>query len=185
MLSIAEIIASLKGAAALFLGRPQGLDALDRSVEGFWRSFQVILLLLPINALAVFSITRTGAVNTTFSEMFFGQLPIIALDWVAFPAILALAAKPLGIAAHYVSYVVARNWAAPIASSIMTVPLLLEGAGWVPPVGGSLLFLVGLIVILRYHYMIVRISLGTPVGFSVGLVAADLLLTLLFSSLLS
>jgi len=182
MLSVAEIRRSLRGVWLLFFGRAEGLAALDRSVEGFWRSFAVIVLLLPLTAISVLAVTR-GDPDRAFTDLLFQQLPLMALDWVTFPIVLALAAKPLGVAAHYVTYVVARNWAAPITGAILTVPLVLEGAGWVPREGASFLSIVALILVLRYHYMILRIALKTPVSLSIGLVIADFCISLLLIGL--
>lgn len=183
MPDLSEISRSLRGAAALFLGRKDGLLALDRTVDGFWRSFWVILLLLPLNAITVLAMTRVGRASDTFGALFFAQLPILVLDWIAFPIALAFAAKPMGVSANYVSYVVARNWSAPIAAAILTIPFLLQGAGWVPMNGAALLSLVALVVVLRYHYVVVRLALGAAMPMAIGVVAGDLILTLLIIAL--
>lgn len=182
MLGLSEISQSLRGAVQLFLGRKQGLLAMDRSVDGFWRSFGVILLLLPINAVVVLAITRTNS-SETFGGLFFEQMPLLLLDWVGFPIVLALVAGPLGVSANYVSYVVARNWAAPVAAAILAIPYLLQGAGWIPVNGAALLSLVAIVVVLRYGYMVLRLALGTSMALSAGLVAADLALTLIVIAL--
>lgn len=178
-----EVTRSLGGAAALFLGRKEGLVALDRSLDGFWRSFLAILLVLPFDAITIFAIDRTSRGTPGFGPLFVQHLPAVLIDWIAFPILLAALARPLGISRRYASYVVARNWAAPIAMAILTVPYLLSGAGWVPPEGSALLMLIATLVVLRYHYVIVRIALGTPVGTSIGIVVTDLLLSLVIGML--
>ncbi|MEO1102843.1 MAG: hypothetical protein AAFW98_03775, partial [Pseudomonadota bacterium] len=140
--------------------------------------FLVILLILPINAVTVFSVMRAEN-EDSFAGLFVGQLGIVALDWVMFPLLLALAAGPLGVSANYVSYVVARNWAAPIAAAILAIPFVLQGAGWVPMTGAAILSLFALMIALRYHYLILRIALQATVPIAIGLIVADLLLTLL------
>ncbi|MEM7693629.1 MAG: hypothetical protein AAF318_04210 [Pseudomonadota bacterium] len=177
---LGEAIRSLSGAALLFVGRQEGLDRLDRTFRGFWRSFLAIGLLIPLNFVASAAVDAGGRGGRDFAD----QLPLIVLDWLLFPLILALVAEPLGIARRYVSYVVARNWAAPIAATLLTIPLILEGAGWVPALGGALLSVVALGLALRYHFMVVRLSLGVPVMFAIGLVAADFLLTIVLVSFL-
>jgi len=183
MLDLSEISRSLRGAAALFFGRKEGLQALDRTVDGFWRSFGAIILLLPLNAITVFALTRSGASSAGFTSLFLSQIPILVLDWVMFPIALAFAVRPLGLSANYVSYVVARNWAAPLMAAILTIPFLLQGAGWVSINVAALFSLAALLVVLRYHYMVVRIALGADVGIAIALVGADLLLTLFIMAL--
>ena len=183
MLGLSEIDRSLRGAAQLFLGRKEGLQALDRSVEGFWRSFAVIFILLPINAIVVLAIARTGS-RASFGSLFMEQLPLLFIDWFAFPIALALVAGPLGVSSRYVTYIVARNWAAPIAGAILAIPYLLQGAGWIPVNGAALLSLIAILIVLRYGYLVLRLALGTSAAISAGLVAADLGLTLLLIALI-
>ncbi|MCF3932260.1 hypothetical protein L1787_02370 [Acuticoccus sp. M5D2P5] len=185
MLTVSEIVRSLNGAWLLFLGRREGLDLLDRSAEGFWRSFAVILLLLPLNAVTILAVARSQGVDKPFNEMFLEGLPVLALDWVAFPIVLAFAAGMLGVKRTYTSYIVARNWMAPVAAAILAIPVILQGAGWIGPTTSILLSLISMGLVLRYHYLVVRLALETTVGLSIGLVVVDLLLTLVFVGLFS
>lgn len=182
MTATATISRSLTGAALIFRGRDAGLGYLDRSVDGFWRSFAVIFLVFPIHILTLYAVSRTEN-GEAFNAALRTSVPLLALDWVLFPAVLALAAKPLGVASHYVSYVVARNWAAPIAAAITMLPFILEGAGWIPPEGGALLSLIALGLVLRFHYMILRIALQAAVGMAIALVVVDLMLSLVLVGL--
>lgn len=183
MLTSAEIARSFRGVIALFMGKAEGLKLLDRSVDGFWRSFAVIVLLLPFSAVNVLAVIRLGGSGDNFSQLFFRQLPVLGLDWIAFPLAMAAAAKPLGVSANYVTFVVARNWAAPICAAVVTVPYLLQGAGWVPAEGAALLSLIAFLVVIWYDYVIIRLTLRAPVSITAGLVIADLLLSLLIFSL--
>ena len=57
---IAYVRENLAGAWQVMLGRPEGLDRLDTSLEGFWRSFGVIVLVAPFAAPVVRSATRAA-----------------------------------------------------------------------------------------------------------------------------
>ena len=46
---------NLTGAWQVMLGRPDGLSRLDTSLEGFWRSFAAVILVVPFAVLAVSS----------------------------------------------------------------------------------------------------------------------------------
>ena len=182
MTTTGEITRSLSGAALLFRGRDAGLAYLDRTVDGFWRSFAVIFLIIPIHILTLYAVSRTSG-GTPFGSAVRESLPLLALDWVLFPACLAAAAKPLGVSRNYVTYVVARNWAAPIAAAITLVPFMLQGAGWVTEEGGALLTLIALGIVLRFHYLIVRIGLQVTPALAIGLVAVDFMLSLVLVGL--
>jgi hypothetical protein len=179
MLTSREIVRSLTGVWLLFRGRSDGLLALDRTVDGFWRSFAVIVLLLPLNALTMFAISRIEGARESFASLFLSGLPVLVLDWIAFPAALALVARPLGIGRTYASYVVARNWAAPLIAAILMIPFVLQGAGWVETTAAVILSLAAVLVALRFHYVILRVALKTSAAVSVGLLVADFMLTMI------
>ena len=160
---------ALTGAFELFLGRREGLQRFDFSVEGFWRSFGAIFFMLPFFAISVAVEHRLRPEDVTVAgptdAMFIVSRGLdLILDWTAMPVLLAIFARRLGIARSYASYIVVRNW----ASVIMAAPQ-----------AGVALAIVG--VMLRYHYQIVGATLGKSVGFRVGLVAADLALSLVLS----
>ena len=46
---------NLAGAFEVMLGRPDGLDRLDTSVDGFWRSFGAVVLVVPFAFLSLLS----------------------------------------------------------------------------------------------------------------------------------
>lgn len=182
-MSAAEISRSLGASWEFFRGRPGGLALLDRTIEGFWRSFGVILLVLPINALTMFAVSRIDDTDQPVGSLFVDGLPILVLDWVAFPVLLAILARPLDVSQSYVSYVVARNWAAPLAAVMLMVPFVLEGAGWTGPATTAFLSIIALALVLRLHYVILRLALRAGVGLAIALLVGDVMLTLFIVAL--
>lgn len=189
---VGEMRRSLGGAWLLFRGRADGLSVLDRSAEGFFRSFGVIVLLLPLNAVLVIAEMRLlQASGDAPVEGFplgpFAAAKFLALgvDWIAFPVLLALFAGWLGVSRTFGDYVVARNWAAPIAMSLSAVPALLFAAGLIGQDLAVIVFLVALVLVLRYHFLIMRMALKVDVGLAIALVAADLVLSMLIAETFS
>ena len=174
----AEISRSLEGAWRLFRNRRDGLDLLDRSLDGFWRSFWALLLVLPIDAISLLALSRI-AVQPPLGEALLARVPTLAIDWVLFPILLALIAKPLGVTKTYVSYVVARNWAAPISWIIVTIPIVLQGAGFIDDQVAVVATIVALMVSVRYNYLILRIALGVTMEVAIALVVVDMVMSFL------
>lgn len=179
-----EIARSAGAAWAMFRGDPTGLRRLDLSVDGFWRSFAVFVLLLPALGVVIAAerlailehspyTAETFPAGAFLVSRFTGQI----LAWVAFPAVLALLARPLGFARVYVPLVVAVNWANLIAMVPITLPSLLYVLGLISGDAADLLALVALGVVLRYEFVVVRLATGAPVPFAVGLVALDYLVS--------
>lgn len=183
MLTRDEITRSLTGAWELFLDRPGAMRFFDMSVDGFWRSFAAVVLVVPSYAFAVLADQRMAAADPTLPLESGAGLVIhngigLLLDWIALPLILALLARPLGIARHYPEFVVARNWCAVIAAVPFGVIGLLIVAGVVGTDFGSLLMLAALVAVLRYNYVIARRSLEASVGFAIGIVVLDFVVSL-------
>ncbi|WP_349359381.1 hypothetical protein [Stappia sp.] len=182
MPSLAEIQRSTAAAWNLLLNRPGALAGFDTSFAGFWRSFSVILLLLPLVALASLSEARVlvsgeaADVAPLSLELFLTARAVaLGLDWVFVPLVLALIAGPLGVGAGYVAYVVVRNWSA-LVMALVTAPLFaLHLIGFLP--GGLLMLflLVATLVFVRYRYIATRVTLGCPPVVAGGVVVLEYL----------
>lgn len=185
MLTADEISRSTGGAWALFKGDPQGLRSFDVSIDGFWRSFGVIALLLPAIGILIasermFLMNQLPVNDVTFPSGAFvwSRLIGFAVGWVDYPIVLALLAVPLGIAKRYVPLVVALNWTSLIAAIPITLPHLLHVLGLAGDEMTSFLSLFALGAVLRYQYVVTRVATGAQIGFCVGLVALDFVLSL-------
>ena len=179
-----EIVRSLTGAWTLFLDRADAMRFFNVSIDGFWRSFYAILLILPAYLIVVvaerariFSEPATG-VGFDGGAFFINKILMIGLDWVTLPIILALVAGPLGVARTYVPYVVARNWAAVLATTPFGIIELFYLLGLIGSGVAGLIALVVLVIVIRYNYLIARRALGADIGLAVGLIIADLAISL-------
>ncbi len=184
MIERAEIQRSLGSAWAIFRGKPDAIRGFDISAEGFWRSFQVILLLFPaylVVALNDRQILLSDAVpDYTFNEGAFwlAEVFTIAVDWVAFPILLAAIAGFIGIKRDYAAFIVARNWATPIIILPSAAVSLLDLIGVFSPEFIAIPWLAALVFALRFSYLIVRAALHVRIDVAIGIVALDFLLSL-------
>jgi hypothetical protein len=183
MLSVEEISRSLAGAWELFLDRPGTMNRFDVSVDGFWRSFAAVLLVAPSYVFAVLADRHMAAgdplavAETGMSLLVHNGIGLL-LDWAALPLILALIARPLGIGRRYGAFVVARNWCAVLAAIPFGAIGLLLVLGVLGDELASVLMFVALIVVLRYNYVIARRSLDATLGFAIGIVVLDFVVSL-------
>lgn len=184
-----EIVRSLTGAWWLFLDRPGAMRLFDVSLDGFWRSFAAVFLLIPAYAL-----TATAEYQVILSDAFpddgfsnaafvFDKIFALGLDWIALPVILAILARPLAIGRTYAAFVVARNWCSVIAVLPFGLIGLLFASGVFGVDAANLLSLAALIVILRYNYLIARRALDAGIAFALGLVVLDLVVSLSIAAL--
>ncbi|WP_048648621.1 hypothetical protein [Nitratireductor soli] len=125
----AEIQQYFAGVWRLMMGRADGLKLLDLSADGFWNSFFAIAVAFPALIVGWVTIANEMAGGDVFSFRFslFVRLMLTDLaSWVLPYGILALAARPAGVADRFVHYVVANNWASALFSWMMLPPVLVR-----------------------------------------------------------
>lgn len=113
----------LLAAWRLMFGRSEAVRAFDLSADGFWNSFFAIFVALP--ALAVIWVTAANDLSQV-PDIAMGRvslfLRLAAADlgaWVLPVGLLAMAARPAGIADRFVHYVVATNWGTAVIAWMM------------------------------------------------------------------
>ena len=176
---------NLAGAWQVMLGRPEGLNRLDTSLEGFWRSFGAVILLVPFAALALMAQGPLGSgaeAEAVVEPLTASGLALegIALlcDWFAFPLVFAFIAPPFGLGSRYVPFIVARNWASVITGAMVALVPALQVLGLLPAALVPLMLLVAIAVALRFSYMIARLALAVPMSMALAVVALELLISL-------
>jgi len=186
MITRGEIVRSLTGAWQIFLDRQDAMRWFDISVEGFWRSFQAILLMAPLYLVATLAerqiIAEAAAAaavappdDTTF---FTAKVVAILIDWGALPLLLALGARPLAITQRYAAFVVARNWSMVLMAVPYAAIAVLYGIDLIGMTLANILSAAVVIVLLRYQFLVIRHGLHATTGFALALVVFDFLLSL-------
>ena len=185
MLTADEIRENLAGAWLVMNGDSDGLERMDTTIEGFWRSFGAIVLLIPIFALSVLG-DRQLATDLDLADKV-RPVPVEALillvEWMLFPALMALFARPAGYTSRYVPFIVARNWSSVVTSAFFAIPLLAYLGGIVSV---QMLFLFVYIILGAvgyFSYRIARTALQASPGLAAGIVAAEFGLSLMIDDL--
>ena len=190
MLSITDIRQNLAGAWALFRADANGMNLLDTSFRGFWLSFMAILLLVPVYALYLAGEQRFMAMTDEPLDVAFGTYLSVRsfsfiIDWIAFPVLMILLVGLLDRRSRYVPFVVAYNWGGVIVGLIIALPTVLFAAGMMPLGLLYVLTLIAMAVALRFLYIIARVALFADRLTAVGVVVADLALSLILAEAFS
>lgn len=191
MPSFAEIQRYFAGVWRMMMGRSEGLRLLDLSADGFWNSFFAILVAFPPMVVGWVAISNELAGIEIFTSRFslFTRLMLTDLaTWVLPYAILALAARPAGIADRFVHYVVANNWASALFAWVtlpaMLMRLLFPEAADLANLVTFLIFLATMV--LSWRLTNVAIGKGPAVATAVfgAMFAASLAILFTFEGLL-
>lgn len=172
MLSRTEIAHGVSGAWRLMWGDGGGLYMLDRTREGFWRSFRVALLVAPLQALC--SLIAYQRIDTVASDNLIILVEALRyiIEWTAFPVVLLEIARRTAWSQRYIGAVVAMNWA---NLPMMVLWTMTVAIGEVAPTWlGDGLSLVLTVMGVYWLTRILRGSLSTGVGQAIALALLNL-----------
>jgi hypothetical protein len=189
--SLEEIESYFVGSWHMMTGRRDGIDRLDISVDGFWRSFHAITVALPpllVNWVAYSLDLPEGPDEQGFrlnAVIVAGLGDILA--WIVPILVLAIAARRLGLARRFSVYVIASNWGGALLSWIALPPTL---ARFLWPEARDVALLLSVVVFgaeLVLSYRLAQVAWQRPHGFAlplfIALTAASLAVTFLFQNL--
>ena len=173
---------ALRGAVRLILGDRAGLAAMDTSIAGFWASFAAMAILAP--AVLVTVTMELAALGEAYpagtgpgtGAMVASAVLTYVLGWIAFPAMLAVLARPLGLGRVFVPWMVARNWTTVPASLPYVAVLALWGLGLLSrqALGGATLAALGFSLFCGWR--VARLAGGQAPMAAVGFTLLDFLL---------
>lgn len=191
MLTRSELSAGLGAASAVLAGRERPLAGLDLGFSGFWRSFAAPFMVLPLYLLHVMAEHRLILQNLPeggeIDETLFVVSRALAflVDVAAFPLLMAVLARPIGISRAYVPLIVIFNWTAPLIAVPLALPSILLGAGMVGPGMATMLLLAALLLTVTWRFRAAKAALGDAGALSGGIVAIDFLLSLVLGEAIS
>ena len=180
MLDNAYIARNLRGGLMVMLGRREALELLDISADGFWRSFQAIIIALPPLALSWFAYGHAlagGALSV--GDVVFRAALVDAASWFVPLIALAYAAIYLGFSDRYAHYVVASNWASALLPYLLLPSIIAE---WLAPQAKdviSFLSLAMFVASLVFVYRMTHVALNRPLPLTIAVFTAMLLFSLL------
>ncbi|MEM7225725.1 MAG: hypothetical protein AAF495_22295 [Pseudomonadota bacterium] len=171
-----EIAASIYGAWRLARRDPAGLDYFNRTLEGFWRSFFVAVLVAPGYALLIGLDWASHAPAASFGRAVLVTTIAYVITWVAFPVIMYHIAQAIDRQHRYISFIVAANWSWVIQMVLVLPVALLDSSGVLPTALASLLPFLVTALLLTYVWYIAVTALQVTGWVATGLVALDFFL---------
>jgi hypothetical protein len=185
-----ETVRSLLASIHLMLAdRERALSLFNLSEQGFWRSFMAIAVALPLYLLAVRlgipAVAETPAQKAVVGAVLFKASLLLLLEWLLWLVAAALLVRPLGLAAHYGRYVIIYNWSSPLILALQIIPALLYFTGLIGRDAAAFMFLFLLGVALYVRWQNARTGLKAPGLVAIGLVLADVLLSMVLHRLLA
>lgn len=176
MISKREVLLSLYGVWRLLLRDPKGIEWLDDSHEGFWKSFFCAVLVLPGYVLLLAFSPISYYEDAGIVRIFMVEGSAYVIGWAAWPLLVSYAAPAIDREEKFIRYIVAYNWSAAIQIGIYVAILLLRFSGVVPEGMLGLISFASLIILLWYQWFIVKIGLDIAGSLPIAFVGAEFLL---------
>ena len=181
MPTILEFVYVLRGLGRLVQFDVGGLGYFDRSIEGFWRSFRVALLIAPLYAILIpFDLERIQP-TAGWQHIMITEILAYVVSWLLYPLVAYEICRLIGREAEYPGYIVVYNWSTIL---IVMANLLV----WLPTAMGiteadtsNHLSLIVYVLFLIYLWFIARVALRIDPFSAIGLAFTSCVLTILLS----
>ncbi|MCR9137319.1 MAG: hypothetical protein NXI27_15085 [Alphaproteobacteria bacterium] len=159
----AQVRGYLTGIVEMARGEAQGLNKLDLSTGGFWRSFWALLYSLPAYLFFWFADRRSYLIDNPDAEAGAAYLARAALsDLIGIAASLgaiALLAKPLNMTDRFAQWVISANWLSLPVSYLSALVVMLTINLALPDGMTFLTMMILLVAVLVISYRVYKVAL--------------------------
>lgn len=182
---LTHISRSLKGAWELIKLNPRGMDYFDKSADGFWKSFWVLIIGTPILLLWSY-LTYDIAVEKEKTGVIWANIAAFYLMLPLFAVLMVFYTKFININKYYSQMIIAYNWLSLLTLYIVMVLELVMWTGIVSEQAGlTITMAMRLYFNLFVIWFMFKHSLKISSMLAVGVVIFEFLTTLSVFSLLS
>ena len=182
MISFAELKRSIFGAWLLARFDQNGLLFFENSVGAFWRSYWAALLAAPayVTLVIIRAQDSTHAVGALSAITI--QTSSYIIGWFAMPFVMLYVCRIIDKEDQFLKYFIVYNWATLLQVSLIFFIAILAKLGVFSPVLNGFLTFIAIMGVLVYKGFIARIALIIPSSGAFGVVALDLMISLLVES---
>ena len=191
MITARDAVMGIYGAWRLLLFDRSGLQYIDSTIDGFWKSFYAAVVALP--GVYILRLLFLDTNPEVLAETGTARIVLVfaidyAYQWILFPLVMFSIAEAIGCSRHYVTFIVARNWSQILQIAIVLPAAALFAAGSSDEPGiGPLVLLAAYAVTWVYAWFIARTALDLSRQAATVIVLVELAISVsisIFSELL-
>jgi hypothetical protein len=183
MLTRNEVLQGAYGAWRLLLGDRRGLEWIDRSPMGAWRSFLLAPLLFPLDLINIGIAAQLFHSTAPWFQIVIVDLVIYTISWAAYPLLMLALAPALDREREMLGYIAVSNWSSVILTAFSLFLALLL---WTDVAADALTVLLTYVLIaIQFVYggFIAKIALNVSTPMAAGLSAAQIVLGFVLSQI--
>src|SRR5262245_34291903 len=177
MPTILEFVYVLRGLGRLVQFDVGGLGYFDRSIEGFWRSFRVALLIAPFYAILIPLDLELIQPTAGWQHIMITEILTYIVGWLLYPLVAYEICRLIGRDAEYPGYLVVYNWSKMLLVSAQVLVWLPTLMGLAAAETSHSLEVVVRFVFLIYLWFIARTALRIDPFSAIGMVFTSYVLS--------
>lgn len=178
MLTVPEIVNSVRGTLRLLRFDPAGVAYFDNTTEALWRSFRVMVVAAPVYAAIRYLSYEEYTVEASEFEVALVETLYYVIQWFLYPVIAWEIARFADLRRNYPRYIASVNWINLMLLSFGLGVSLMREIAPLMNVG----FAIGFWLLLAIWFMAAaRLMLGASWGLVLGLFAVDIFVSELMS----
>lgn len=166
-----EVLSSLRGTVRLFRRDAGGFSDFNLTEEGFWHSFFVIVLVLPMVAFAVYTLVPATVIEP--AAIVGRKSSLLILQWAVFATLMLAFTDAMNLQSRYMTLVISYNWCSVLGVAIQMVPVLLCALGVFDKGLAQFILFMVFLSLLPFFWFASREALATNGGIAAGIVAVD------------
>lgn len=180
-IGLREVAEGLYGATRLARGDPNGIQFFGDTPEAFWKSFWAAIVAVPMHALLL-------AIGLMDAHVTSGWLRVILIEtvaylvlWTAFPLVMHYVAELIDREERYIRFICAANWSFVLQTAFSLFMQAVLATNILPGFVSGLLSVATLAALLLYSWFIARVGLELSRLGAVGIVALDVMISLVIN----
>lgn len=170
-----SVLSSLKGSVEIAQFDEAALKRFDLTSAGYWRSFSVVLIAVPLLILLLY-LQNTYYIRMEESHNRVDAFVLIyLLDWIVFTLLMLPISRMLGVADNYGPFITVYNWCRPIAICFTLVVYAAAATGTVSPQLMTFLGFIGFTLRSAYLGYGMHVTLRIGIGAIFALLLLDII----------
>lgn len=183
MLTRGELIRGSYGAWRLLLGDRLGLDWIDRTPLGAWRSFLLAPVLYPLNLFSSWLVLSQLQPPPSIAEILPVDVIIYTIGWAAYPLLLFWLAPLLDRERQLLGYIAVANWTSTVTTAVSVILALIIASGILGALA-ELLFYGQIAFLFGYGWFVARVALDLRPLAAAGLSLLQIVIGFILSQIM-
>ena len=175
---------SFHACMGVFKHRSVSFDEFNLTIEGFWRSFGVVFVIMPFFLLIGYISTTfiltdpqiTDQARNDISFTPFKDIILLGILWIAWPLCALFITRFLSLGHNYVRYIIAYNWCSLFLIIIQFIPLLLFHIAFIGHETTVFLALISYGFAIYMAWYIARCALETTISIALAIALVDVVI---------